>query len=268
MDVVELVEDAVSPIPIPAFITRPIMLDLVEMVEKEDWECAHLVLVSHSYLMDFLLAVDFLGCERLKVGVEERVKDKLSDSNWVAVLNQTQNILGLDKTVKNIMEFISGKLNMFALEKDSLTMETDPYQEEYEEFSPLLMKLLIRSPSLETCSKVCILRKWSLNNLDERDAFFEMMNNIDYKDLDDIMMDVIVTKVVKWDISDEELDAFMKVLDSARKERDLERVKEHQLQFQLEREQFRKVIEMRFGGDIFESTDEDEIEFNILFESK
>jgi len=269
MDVVELVEDAVSPIPIPAFISRPIMLDLIEMVEKEDWECAHLVLVSLSYLMDFLFAVDFLGCERLKLGVEEKVKDKLSDSNWVDVLNQTKNILGLDSTVKNIMEFISGKLNVFAVDKDSLTMENDPYQEEYEEFSPLLMKLLVRSPSLATCSKVCILRKWSLKNLGERrDAFFEMINNIDYKDLDDIMMGEIESAVGMWDISDEELDAFTKVLDNARKERDLEAEKEHQLQFQLNREQFWKLIERVYGDvDIIESTDEDEIEFNILYES-
>ena len=100
MDMVELVEDAASPIPIPAFISRQIMLDLVEMVEKGDWECAHLILVSLSYLLDFLIAVDFLGCDRLKGVVEDKVKDKLSDNNWVDVLNYTKNILGLDTTVK------------------------------------------------------------------------------------------------------------------------------------------------------------------------
>ena len=31
-----------SPIPIPSFITKQIVLDLVEMVEKGDMECAHL----------------------------------------------------------------------------------------------------------------------------------------------------------------------------------------------------------------------------------
>ena len=96
----ELVEDTASPIPIPAFIPRQIMLDLVEMVEKGDWECAHLILVSLSYLLDFLIAVDFLGCDRLKGVVEDKVKDKLSDNNWVDVLNYTKNILGLDTTVK------------------------------------------------------------------------------------------------------------------------------------------------------------------------
>ena len=73
MDMVELVEDTASPIPIPAFISRQIMLDLVEMVEKGDWECAHLILVSLSYLLDFLIAVDFLGCDRIKGVVEDKV---------------------------------------------------------------------------------------------------------------------------------------------------------------------------------------------------
>ena len=31
-----------SPIDIPSFITKPMILDLVEMVEKDDMECAHL----------------------------------------------------------------------------------------------------------------------------------------------------------------------------------------------------------------------------------
>ena len=31
-----------SPIVIPSFITKPMILDLVEMVEKDDMECAHL----------------------------------------------------------------------------------------------------------------------------------------------------------------------------------------------------------------------------------
>ena len=31
-----------SPIPVPSFITKQMILDLVEMVEKDDMECAHL----------------------------------------------------------------------------------------------------------------------------------------------------------------------------------------------------------------------------------
>ena len=31
-----------SPIDIPSFITKPMILDLVEMVEKDDMKCAHL----------------------------------------------------------------------------------------------------------------------------------------------------------------------------------------------------------------------------------
>ena len=31
-----------SPIPVPSFITKQMILDLIEMVEKDDMECAHL----------------------------------------------------------------------------------------------------------------------------------------------------------------------------------------------------------------------------------
>ena len=45
------------------------------MVEKGDTvECAHLVLVSLSYLLDFLIAMDFLGCTQIKETVEKRIK--------------------------------------------------------------------------------------------------------------------------------------------------------------------------------------------------
>ena len=40
-----------SPIPIPSFIKKQIILDLVEMVEKDDMECAHLGKLS-SHLIN------------------------------------------------------------------------------------------------------------------------------------------------------------------------------------------------------------------------
>merc|ERR1711937_1031874 len=52
------------PIPIPSFISEQIILDLVEMVENGDMECRHLVLASLSYMLDFLVAVDFLCCDK------------------------------------------------------------------------------------------------------------------------------------------------------------------------------------------------------------
>ena len=128
-----------SPIQIPSFITKQIILDIVEMVEKGDIECAHLgiiflsylrnicillsilsfilrilyfskmhisVLVSLSYLMDFLIAVDFLCCDKLKAGVEEKIKEKIDETNWREVLAYTKDIIGLENTTKAALETI------------------------------------------------------------------------------------------------------------------------------------------------------------------
>ena len=43
------------------------------------------VLVSLSYLLDFLIAVDFLGCERIKASVEDKILD-VFESNGIEVV--------------------------------------------------------------------------------------------------------------------------------------------------------------------------------------
>ena len=47
------------------------------------------VLVSLSYLLDFLIAVDFLGCEEIKSSLEEKIKEKIDENNWVEVFKYT-----------------------------------------------------------------------------------------------------------------------------------------------------------------------------------
>ena len=145
----ELVEDS-GPIPISTFITRQIMLDLVEMVEKDDRECAHLILVSLPYLLDFLIAVDFLGCENLKTVLEKKVKDKISDSNWRDVLNYIKHIPGLVNTFKHCMKFICTK--MVEMAGNSLYM--DPYQQKYAQFSPYLFKMMLENDCFGNCWKL------------------------------------------------------------------------------------------------------------------
>ena len=55
------------------------------------------VLVSLSYLLDFLIAVDFLGCDKLKSSVE---------NNWREVLSYTKDIMVLENTTKAALEHI------------------------------------------------------------------------------------------------------------------------------------------------------------------
>ena len=62
------------------------------------------VLVSLSYMLDFLVALDFLCCDKLKAGVEERIKERINETNWREVLNLTQDFIGLDNTTGAALE--------------------------------------------------------------------------------------------------------------------------------------------------------------------
>ena len=62
------------------------------------------VLTSLSYLLQFLIAVDFLCCDELKAGVEERIKKRISRDNWWEVLTCTKDIMGLDNITRAALE--------------------------------------------------------------------------------------------------------------------------------------------------------------------
>ena len=62
------------------------------------------VLVCLSYLLDFLKAVDFLGCEAIKSSLDEKIKEKINENNWVEVFKSTKGIMGLQKTTKHALE--------------------------------------------------------------------------------------------------------------------------------------------------------------------
>ena len=110
-DLMELTEDDQHQILVPDWISLQIMQDVVEIVEKGDTgECAHLVLVSLSYLLDFLIAVDFLGCLDLKATVEQRIKDRINEANWRGVYDYTKDIIGLFNTTRHAIEFVDKKL--------------------------------------------------------------------------------------------------------------------------------------------------------------
>ena len=62
------------------------------------------VLVSLSYMLDFLVALDFLCCDKLKAGVEERIKERINETNWREVLTLTKDFIGLDNTTGAALE--------------------------------------------------------------------------------------------------------------------------------------------------------------------
>ena len=103
------------------------------------------VLASLSYLLDFLIAVDFLGCDELKPSVEDKIKEKIDETNWREVLSYTKDIMGLENTTKAALEHIMKdqvKLyNDIELDKDG----EDPYILDYCGMSPNMIKLLFKS---------------------------------------------------------------------------------------------------------------------------
>ena len=171
-------DDTENPIPVPNFISRQIVLDLVEIIERGDTgHCAHLVLVSLSYLLDFLIAVDFLGFTEVKDTVEERVKRHINDATWKEIFHYTKDIIGLFNTTCHTIEYVCKRLQEGDTSKttaggDKLTggasaeqgstnllsnqiaiMEQkpearDPYEESYLDFPAVFFKVMLRSKHL------------------------------------------------------------------------------------------------------------------------
>ena len=76
------------------------------------------VLVSLSYLLDFLIAVDFLGCERIKASVEDKIREKIDETNWREILSYTKDIIGLENTTKAALEHVMKALAKYYHDTD------------------------------------------------------------------------------------------------------------------------------------------------------
>jgi len=224
MDLLEFSIDDDSPIPIPNFITRQIILDWIEIVEKEDFDCAHLVLVSLSYLLDFLIAMDFLGCEKVKASVEEKIKEKINEESWREVLSYTKDILGLDQTTKNALEFIMKQLSKYYSETvDFYADIKDPWWEEYCKMSTSTIKMMIQSEAgTNEQLKMHLINKWVVSNAFESipSGVYDLLKCIDLKELSDNQIKSITDQVNKWPLSEEQFHMFSEMVSEAKKERD------------------------------------------------
>ena len=167
-------DDTENPIPVPSFISKQIVLDLVEIIERGDTsQCAHLVLVSLSYLLDFLIAVDFLGFTEVKDTVEERVKMHINDTTWKDIFHYTKDIIGLFNTTCHTIEYVckrlqEGDTGVKTADKAAATADQgsanplsnqlaimerkpdarDPYREDYLHFPAVFFKVMLRSKHL------------------------------------------------------------------------------------------------------------------------
>jgi len=229
-----------SPILVPAFITKQMILDLVEMVEKDDMDCAHLVLVSLSYLLDFLVAVDFLCCDKLKAGVEKKIRTQISKDNWREVLTFTRDIMGLDNTTRAALEPIIKSVdyyyqieNKFDLDKE----HEDPWSSDYCGLSVPVFKLVLRSksPLINEETKVHMLRSWVASNsfLKHQTAVFEMLQCLDFKEFLGPRKKIPeVTAMVKsWPLTEEQTSTFNSMVSKARREKEASEEKRKRMKF-------------------------------------
>lgn len=228
LDMIDLTDPKdYSPIRIPSFITKQIILDLVEMVEKGDMECAHLVLVSLSYLLDFLIAVDFLCCDKLKASVEEKIREKIDETNWREVLAYTKDIIGLENTTRAALEPIIKSVDKYYLEA-SLDLDhehEDPWSGDYCGLSVPVFKLVLRSklPLIHEKTKIHMLRNWVAVNsfLSHQAAVFEMLRCLDLKELIGSMKEV-TAMVNSWPLTEEQFSTFSSMVSRARREQEEE----------------------------------------------
>jgi len=224
MDLLEFSTDDDSPIPIPNFITRQIILDWIEIVEKEDFDCAHLVLVSLSYLLDFLIAMDFLGCERVKESVEEKIKEKINEDSWREVLSYTKDILGLDKTTKNALEHIMKQLSKYYTDtNDFYPAIKDPWADDYCRMSTSTLKMMLQSEvGTNEQLKMHLINKWVVSNSLENipSGVYDLLRCLELKELSDIQIKSITDQVNSWPLSEEQFHMFSETVCEAKKERD------------------------------------------------
>jgi len=190
---------------------------------KGDLECAHLVLVSLSYLLDFLIAVDFLGCDKLKSSVEEKIKEKIDETNWREVLGYTKDIIGLENTTKAALEHIMKALVKFytdiELDKDC----EDPYIVDYCDMPANMVKLMFRSHSnTSDIVKMHLIKNWVRNNSFKENevGVFELLRSVDYKELSDGQIKSVTDQVNSWPLSEEQFVMFSQMVETAKKERD------------------------------------------------
>ena len=156
------------------------------------------VLVSLSYLLDFLIAVDFLGCERIKASVEDKIREKIDETNWREILSYTKDIIGLENTTKAALEHIMKALVKFytdmELDKDCV----DPYIQDYCAMSANMVKLMFKSHSnTNDIVKMHLIKNWVKNNSfkENQVGVFEMLRSVDYKELSDGQIKSITDQV-------------------------------------------------------------------------
>ena len=236
-DLLQLVDDDQEPVPVPDWISLQIMQDLMKILEMGDTECAHLVLVSLSYLLDFLIAVDFLGCTDIKTVLESRIKDKLNESNWRETFHYTKDIIGLSNTTHHSIEIVCKQLVQpnFLLgaghqdgtphNNQTAIMEGrpeahDPYKEDYIQFPAVFFKEFLRYEELQPEFKLFLLSQWVEQHSAMEEDIVSLVSALPLQGFKDGQ---VVAIVGGWGLSEEAMEEVAAMVQRAEKEREKKR---------------------------------------------
>ena len=74
--------------------------------------------------------------------MEEKIKEKIDDFNWMEVFEYTKGIMGLERTTKHALEHLMAKIVKFYSESDQVKAVDDPFAPEYVGLAPAMIKLL------------------------------------------------------------------------------------------------------------------------------
>ena len=188
-----------------------------------------LVLVSLSYLLDFVKAVDFLDSPKIKAGLEDKIKKKINDNTWKEVFTATKDIIGLQKVtdlalghlMKNIHSFFKEETKDLDLTEAEAV--SDPYVDDYNHLSPALMRQLLRQieKRIEKDNevewiKLHLIENWIKTNGTET-GVTSLLAEVAFQDLKDL--NKATHRVETWGLHQEELSNFRQRIDEVREEK-------------------------------------------------
>ena len=157
--------------------------------------------------------------------MEEKIKEKIDDFNWMEVFEYTKGIMGLERTTKHALEHLMAKIVKFYSESDQVKAVDDPFAPDYVGLAPAMIKLLLKSDkSVTETVKFNVINQWVLYHGFPFDqlAVFDLLRQIKFKDLGDCTIKMITKEVTSWNISEEQLSIFTDMVEQAKKERDAE----------------------------------------------
>ena len=200
-DLVGLVDCDQGDIPVPDFISLQIILDLIEIVEKGDTlQCSHLSPSSLHYLVDFLVAMDFLDCSEVKTAVEKLVRKHINSATWKVVFDFTKNIPGLFTTACDAVKYLGEKLVEKAQQTSMITIKQEALESKYDylNFPAHFFKVMLQEPGMEQLE---LLRQWVERNAEKKLDIIWLVSSLPFENMSDAQSKRTLDEMGTWGLA-------------------------------------------------------------------